>query len=191
MKFGFRTPSLKKRISARTSLKRVVRHRMGIKAPKGMGILTNPKKAVYNKVYRKTTIGIDDIAKSGKKKKTSVPEMTMPVSSSKSYPVLDRHFELSESIPELYKRREEEGLEKTIEACNQQIGLALQAKTAFLEQYPWQPLPSHTGYEKLTIILDKQGRYQEAIKVCVQAEAEGWAGDWDKRIGRCQAKLNK
>ena len=56
MKIGFRKPSLKKRIAARTSLKRVVRHNMGFKAPKGMGLLTNPKKAVYNKVYNKVTI---------------------------------------------------------------------------------------------------------------------------------------
>lgn len=41
------------------SWKRVVRHRMGVKAPKGMGIFTNPKKAVYNKVYNKTSISAD------------------------------------------------------------------------------------------------------------------------------------
>ena len=57
MKFGLRTPSLKKRISARTSPKRFVRHSMGIKAPRGMGFLTNPKKAAYNKVYNKTSKG--------------------------------------------------------------------------------------------------------------------------------------
>jgi hypothetical protein len=57
MKFGFRKPSLKKKLAARTSLKRVVRHRMGIKAPKGYGWLTNPKKAAYNKVYNKTSTG--------------------------------------------------------------------------------------------------------------------------------------
>ncbi len=63
MKFGFRRPSLKKRISARTSWKRYVRHSMGMKAPRGLGIVTDPKKAIYNKVYKKTTIGIDDIGK--------------------------------------------------------------------------------------------------------------------------------
>lgn len=57
MKYGFRTPSLKKRISARTSVKRYVRHSLGVKAPKGMGMITNPKKAAYNKVYNKTTTG--------------------------------------------------------------------------------------------------------------------------------------
>ncbi len=57
MKFGFRKPSLNKRIAARTSLKRIVRHNLGIKAPRGMGWLTNPKKAAYNRVYNRTTKG--------------------------------------------------------------------------------------------------------------------------------------
>lgn len=57
MKFGFRIPSFTKRIAARTSLKRVVRHNLGLKAPSGLGWLTNPKKALYNKVYNKTTTG--------------------------------------------------------------------------------------------------------------------------------------
>jgi len=57
MKFGFRTPSFKKRVAARTSWKRVVRHNLGFKAPREMGWLTNPKKYMYNKVYNKTTTG--------------------------------------------------------------------------------------------------------------------------------------
>ena len=57
MKFGFRTPSLAKRIAARTSVKRFVRHSLGFKAPRGMGWLTNPKKAAYNRVYYRATRG--------------------------------------------------------------------------------------------------------------------------------------
>ena len=57
MKFGFRKPSIKKRIAARTSWKRVVRHSLGLKAPRGWGWLTNPKKAAYNRVYNRTTVG--------------------------------------------------------------------------------------------------------------------------------------
>lgn len=58
MKFGFRKPSLKRRISARTSIKRQVVHRAGIKMPWGYGFLRNPKKAVYNKVYNRTSFDI-------------------------------------------------------------------------------------------------------------------------------------
>ena len=57
MKFGFRIPSLTKRIAARTSVKRVIRHNLGFKAPRGMGWITDPKKALYNKVYNKTIRG--------------------------------------------------------------------------------------------------------------------------------------
>ncbi|MBN2392062.1 MAG: hypothetical protein JXR84_15145 [Anaerolineae bacterium] len=53
----FRKPSIKKRLAARTSLKRYVRHNMGIKAPRGWGWLTNPKRAAYNRVYNRTSIG--------------------------------------------------------------------------------------------------------------------------------------
>ena len=58
MKFGMRKPSLKKRISARTSIKRQAVHRLGLKMPRGMGWVRNPKKYVYNKVYRRTTFDV-------------------------------------------------------------------------------------------------------------------------------------
>jgi hypothetical protein len=57
MKIGFRIPSLKKRIAARTSWKRIVRHNMGLKAPRGWGWVTNPRKALYNRIYNRTTVG--------------------------------------------------------------------------------------------------------------------------------------
>ncbi|WP_336950575.1 hypothetical protein [Sphingobium aromaticivastans] len=63
MKFGVRKPSLKKSIAARTSVKRVVRHSLGVKAPKGMGLLTNPKKAVYNRVYSRTSFSLISLIK--------------------------------------------------------------------------------------------------------------------------------
>ena len=57
VRFGFRVPSLKKRVSARTSLKRYARNNLGLKAPRGWGWLTNPRKAAYNRVYNRTTRG--------------------------------------------------------------------------------------------------------------------------------------
>ena len=58
MAFGLRVPSLKKRIAARTSPARWVRHSLGVKAPRGWGWLTNPRKAAYNRVYNRTTFGL-------------------------------------------------------------------------------------------------------------------------------------
>ncbi len=57
VRFGFRVPSLRRRIAARTSLKRYVRNSLGLKAPRGWGWITNPRKAAYNRVYNRTTRG--------------------------------------------------------------------------------------------------------------------------------------
>lgn len=61
MKFGLRTPSLKRMIAARMSPARFVRHSLGFKAPRGWGWLTNPRRAAYNRVYSRTTFGIGDL----------------------------------------------------------------------------------------------------------------------------------
>lgn len=66
MKFGMRKPSLKKSLAARTTgnAKRAVKKALipGY-GQKGMGWLRDPKKAAYNKVYRKTTFGLKDLFK--------------------------------------------------------------------------------------------------------------------------------
>jgi len=61
VKFGLRRPSLRKSIAARTSWKRALRQRLGAKAPRGWGWLTNPKKAAYNRVYSRTTVSLGAI----------------------------------------------------------------------------------------------------------------------------------
>lgn len=58
MKFGVRKPSFNKRIAARTSVSRYVRHNLGFKAPRGYGWITNPKKAAYNRVYNRTSFSL-------------------------------------------------------------------------------------------------------------------------------------
>ena len=66
MKIGMRTPSLKKSLKARTTgkakraIKKAVIPGYG---KKGMGLLKNPKKAVYNKVYNKTSFSLLDLFK--------------------------------------------------------------------------------------------------------------------------------
>ncbi|MEY4664322.1 hypothetical protein [Weissella cibaria] len=64
MKFGMRKPSPMRSIKARTTgkVKRAVKKAIipGY-GQKGMGWLTNPKKAAYNKVYKKTMFSIFDL----------------------------------------------------------------------------------------------------------------------------------
>lgn len=76
MKIGFRTPSLKRSIKARTTgkLKRSIKRAINpFYEKKGVGLITNPKKALYNKVYKKTTFGISDIVSSNKTNKKTTP----------------------------------------------------------------------------------------------------------------------
>lgn len=64
MKYGIRTPNINKRISARTTgkIKRTVNKAVNpLYGKKGIGIVNDPSKAVYNKVYSKTTTSVDKI----------------------------------------------------------------------------------------------------------------------------------
>lgn len=56
MKFGIRRPSIRRSIAARTSPRRIIQQSLGLKAPRGYGWLTNPKRAAYNRVYNRTTV---------------------------------------------------------------------------------------------------------------------------------------
>jgi hypothetical protein len=63
MKWGPRTPSIKRMIAARLSPARFIRHNLGLKAPRGFGRVTNPKKALYNRIYSRITFSIFDVFK--------------------------------------------------------------------------------------------------------------------------------
>ncbi|TAN18811.1 MAG: hypothetical protein EPN37_04425 [Chitinophagaceae bacterium] len=52
MKIGFRVPSFKKSISATFSIKKRIMPRF----KKGYGFIRNPEKAIYNRIYNRTTI---------------------------------------------------------------------------------------------------------------------------------------
>jgi phage protein len=71
MKIGMRTPSLKKSLKAKTTIKWKRQAKKAIipgYGKKGMGWVKNPKKAMYNKVYHKTTFGLSDLFKPSKKR---------------------------------------------------------------------------------------------------------------------------
>ena len=67
MKYGVRKPNVKKSIKARTTgkVKRQVKKAVNpLYGKKGMGIVNDPKKAAYNAVYSRTTVGVSDVMKS-------------------------------------------------------------------------------------------------------------------------------
>lgn len=59
MKYGYRKPNINSRIKARTTgkIKRSVKRTVNpLYGKKGMGLVTNPKKSIYNRIYSRTTV---------------------------------------------------------------------------------------------------------------------------------------
>lgn len=80
MKIGVRKPSFKKSLKARTTgklkktLKKSVIPEYG---KKGMGLITNPKKSLYNRVYNKTSFSIGELFSTKKNGSNSSGLMTI------------------------------------------------------------------------------------------------------------------
>lgn len=123
--------------------------------------------------------------------------------------IMHRHFELNSALNLAYSRRNVDGIEPAISACNKSIDLAPKAMQAFRDEHrfwaewrksdsltstsniprgPFRPV-SHPGYKQLAIIREREKDYREAIRICQQARKQGWKGDWDVRIQRCQTKI--
>lgn len=102
-----------------------------------------------------------------------------------------RHFAYHAILEWYYRFREQlpNALECAILACEKQIGIATQAAAGFRETS--DILPLHRGYEQLAIILEKQGRFGEAIELSRRALDEGWGAGWEARIARNRKKLEK
>lgn len=89
MKVGIRKPSFERSFKARTTgrVKRAVKKEINpLYGTKTMGIIRNPKKAVYNRVYDKTTVGtgltgvaVDAVTGYGEEKKQVDNESTLEI----------------------------------------------------------------------------------------------------------------
>jgi hypothetical protein len=53
-----RKPSWRKSLAARTSPSRIIERSLGLRAPRGWGWLTNPRRAAYNRVYDRTSVSL-------------------------------------------------------------------------------------------------------------------------------------
>lgn len=66
MKVGFRTPSIKKSITARTigTITRTVKRSVNpLYGKNGVGFVKSPSKSINNAVYHKTSLGVWDTVK--------------------------------------------------------------------------------------------------------------------------------
>lgn len=118
---------------------------------------------------------------------------------------IEIHFTYQGLIQSFYKDREANptALETAIQVCVAQIAIAPQVAKAFKREHEKLQkrtinsdrrhfhLPRHVGFEQLAIIREKQQDYAEAIRLSEMAMKQGWGGDFEGRIARCQKKLSK
>ena len=100
------------------------------------------------------------------------------------------HFDLWERIQKHYKNRKDlESYSAAKTLCYEMIRIAPKVATRMKEDYPDSPLPNHPGYRQLAIILQNEGKIEEAIKICETGHKEGWRNDFTKRMERLKKKL--
>ena len=110
------------------------------------------------------------------------------INKEKSFKVLDLHLIYNHLIASLYRNRDFEGaFPLCVDICNRQIEIGSQAALEFKKESPY--MPSHRGFEQLAIIEKKNKNWSRVIEICEKAKAQGWGGDWDKRIDEAQKKL--
>jgi hypothetical protein len=107
--------------------------------------------------------------------------------------IINLHFFYPTKMKLFYKDRDSDtaSLQISIDSALKQIEISEKSAIAFKKEYPDSQLPAHEGYSQLCIILEKQGRFDEAIGYANQAKKQGWNGDWNNRIARCQKKNDK
>lgn len=87
MKIGLRKPSLKKSLKARTvgKWKRKAKSAFNpFYGKKGVGLLKNPSKSIKNRVYKRTTVGVNPLSASGGSKRKTTSKASASVTKSKS-----------------------------------------------------------------------------------------------------------
>ena len=116
---------------------------------------------------------------------------TAKLSKQEANSIIDEHLLYYQVIKTYYPERNSNpnALKKAIAACQNQIVLAPLAAKAFRKKWRGEPLPAHTGYKQLAIILEKQKQFHEALTLCKEALKAKWDGDWEKRIKRLDKKI--
>lgn len=97
--------------------------------------------------------------------------------------ILEEHLINNEKVKTYYQKVERESKEhdKIIKTCKDQIANAKKTADALLFANPNEPLPIHSGYNKLILILEKKREYKAIVELCQQAKEQGWQGDWSAK----------
>jgi len=110
--------------------------------------------------------------------------------------VIDRHFVYNSLIDLYYKQRgsRPDAIEKCIEYCLQDIKILKEFIDAWKKEYG-DEIPRIPSVERLAIIYEKHGKFEEAIRICEMALKFGihdsTKGGFEGRKARLQKKLKK
>lgn len=108
--------------------------------------------------------------------------------------LIDAHFFLQAAGECYYKQRETrlDALDLCITYCEQDIALFEQYKVPFIKDLG--TLPRLTTFSRLAIIYEKQGRYEDALRICRLAcennLKDGTKGGFEGRINKIEKKLS-
>lgn len=108
---------------------------------------------------------------------------------------VDIHFFYQHAAECYYKQRDirDDGIKKTVSYCMRDIELYPCYSKLFIKEYG--SVPRIVTFQRLAILLEKQGAYDEAIKVCRMALQYGLhdstKGGYEARIKKLEKKLNK
>jgi hypothetical protein len=90
---------------------------------------------------------------------------------------LDQHFALLGVI------KGTRGSERE-SAARASVAMSTEAAAHWRRDYPDEELPMHPGFDRLIIEHGKRKDWAAALATALLAKAEGWRGDWDRRIAR-------
>ncbi len=116
----------------------------------------------------------------------------MDLMKNEGFTIAQIHLVCQEIIDKFYSPISDIGHDRFIEdACNNQIAIsdtvAMKNKGLIGIDYPFR---IHNGFKRLAIIRESERRYSDVVDLCSKAKSQGWLGDWDKRIARCQGKVD-
>lgn len=94
------------------------------------------------------------------------------------------HFMFANLCKVYYRFRDTrpDALEKAVWACEQDIALSSKLDPGLGDGV----VVAHYCFKQLAIIEEKRGDYDRATSLCREALAQGWSGDWSKRIARIE-----
>ena len=206
MKIGFRTPSIKKSVKARTTgkIKRTVSKTVNpLYGKKGVGFVKSPTRSVKNSIYHKLTFGLGDVISGSDKYSCEDTQFTPAEQPSVlpffDIPVVAQHFDFMENVVENYNRvtKNKEYFGKYAEnvISNGKKDIAIAAEFIKCCNENNELLPTYPSFKILALLYEHRKEYKEALDVCQQAVSlgfvdDGTKGTMTKRIEKLEKMLS-